>query len=41
MSDVHEQEIRSYNMSRIRSKDTKPEILVRKYLHKKGVLSYH
>lgn len=36
MSDVHEPKIRSYNMSRIRSKDTKPEILVRKYLHKNG-----
>lgn len=28
---------RSYNMSRIRSKDTKPEILVRKYLFKNGL----
>jgi len=34
--DVHEPEIRSYNMSRIRSKDTKPEIIVRKYLYSKG-----
>ncbi len=25
MTDVHEPEVRSYNMSRIRSKDTKPE----------------
>lgn len=27
---------RSWNMSRIRSKDTKPELLVRKYLHSRG-----
>lgn len=36
MADTHNKEVRSYNMSRIRSKDTKPEILVRKFLHKKG-----
>ena len=34
--DVHEPQIRSYNMSRIRSKDTKPEIVVRKFLFSKG-----
>ena len=34
--DVHEPEIRSYNMSRIRSKDTKPEMLIRKFLFAKG-----
>jgi len=34
--DVHSPKIRSYNMSRIRSKDTKPEMLVRKFLHSKG-----
>ena len=28
--DVHDPETRSYNMSRIKGKDTKPEILVRK-----------
>ena len=32
--DVHSKETRSYNMSRIRSKDTRPEMLVRKFLHK-------
>lgn len=32
MADIHSTKIRSYNMSRIRSKDTKPEILVRKFL---------
>jgi len=36
MADVHSKEIRSYNMSRIRSKDTKPELLVRKFLHAQG-----
>lgn len=36
MADVHSKEQRSYNMSRIRSKDTKPEIEVRKYLFSKG-----
>ncbi len=30
------EEQRSYNMSRIRSKDTKPEMLVRQYLHAHG-----
>jgi DNA mismatch endonuclease, patch repair protein len=34
--DVHEPEIRSYNMSRIRSKDTKPELQVRHFLHRQG-----
>jgi len=32
MADVHSKETRSYNMSRIRSKDTKPELLVRRFL---------
>ena len=36
MTDVHDQATRSYNMSRIRGKDTKPEILIRKFLHSKG-----
>lgn len=36
MTDVHDKSVRSYTMSRIRSKDTKPEILVRKYLFSKG-----
>jgi DNA mismatch endonuclease (patch repair protein) len=34
--DVHTKEQRSYNMSRIRAENTKPEISVRKYLHSKG-----
>ena len=37
MTDVHDIETRSYNMSRIKSGDTKPEILVRKFLHAKGL----
>ncbi len=36
MSDVHSPETRSYNMSRIHGKDTKPEELVRKYLFSRG-----
>lgn len=34
--DVHDKQTRSYNMSMIKSKDTKPEELVRKYLFSKG-----
>lgn len=36
MADVHEPETRSYNMSRISGKDTKPEMIVRKFLHSNG-----
>jgi len=36
MADVHSKEVRSYNMSRIKGKNTKPEMLVRKFLHKNG-----
>lgn len=36
MADVHSKEVRSYNMSRIKGKDTKPEMLVRKFLHGQG-----
>ncbi|XVJ67443.1 MAG: DNA mismatch endonuclease Vsr [Lacibacter sp.] len=36
MADVHTKEQRSYNMSRIKGKDTKPEMLVRKFLHAQG-----
>jgi len=36
MADVHSKETRSYNMSRIKGKDTKPELLVRRFLHKNG-----
>lgn len=37
MPDNHSKEVRSYNMSRIRSKDTKPEEIVRKYLFSRGM----
>ncbi len=37
MTDVHSKETRSFNMSRIRSKDTKPEITVRKFLFANGL----
>ena len=37
MTDVHNKETRSYNMSRIISENTKPEMIVRKYLHAKGL----
>lgn len=36
MADNHTKEIRSYNMSRIRSKNTKPEMIVRKFLFSNG-----
>lgn len=36
MADVHTPEQRSYNMSQIRSKNTKPEEIVRKYLFSQG-----
>ena len=36
MADCHNKETRSYNMSRIRSENTKPEEIVRKYLFSRG-----
>jgi len=36
MADVHSKETRSYNMSRIKGKDTQPEMLVRRFLHAQG-----
>lgn len=36
MANTHSKETRSYNMSKIKSKNTKPEILVRKFLFSKG-----
>jgi len=36
MADVHTKAVRSYNMSRIRSKDTRPEIAVRKAIFAQG-----
>lgn len=36
MADVHSVEVRSYNMSRISSKDTKPELTLRRVLFANG-----
>ena len=36
MTDVHSKKTRSYNMSRIKSRDTKPEMIVRRFLHQNG-----
>lgn len=36
MTDVHTPEQRSYNMSRIRGRDTKPERIVRSIVHQMG-----
>lgn len=38
MTDVHDKQTRSYNMSRIKGKNTKPEILVRKFLFSNGFI---
>ncbi|WP_461640011.1 very short patch repair endonuclease [Labilibaculum euxinus] len=36
MTDTHSKETRSYNMSRIKGKNTKPELVVRKFLFANG-----
>jgi DNA mismatch endonuclease (patch repair protein) len=36
MADVHTKAQRSYNMSQIKGKNTKPEMIVRKFLHANG-----
>ena len=36
MADVHDKITRSYNMSQIRSGNTKPEMVVRRFLHAQG-----
>ncbi len=36
MADVHDKPTRSFNMSQIKGKNTKPEMLVRKFLHANG-----
>jgi DNA mismatch endonuclease (patch repair protein) len=36
MADVHDKKTRSYNMSQIKAKDTKPELIVRKFLFSNG-----
>ena len=40
MADVHTREQRSYNMSMIKGKNTKPELMLRKYLFSKGIRGY-
>ncbi len=37
MADVHSKKTRSYNMSQIKGKDTKPEVLVRRFLFANGL----
>jgi DNA mismatch endonuclease, patch repair protein len=37
MADVHDKETRSRNMSRIRSKNTGPELIVRRFLFRHGI----
>lgn len=37
MADTHSKEVRSKNMSHIRSTNTKPEEIVRKYLFSRGL----
>lgn len=36
MADVNDIETRSYNMSQIKGKNTRPEMMVRKFLHAHG-----
>jgi DNA mismatch endonuclease (patch repair protein) len=36
MADVHSKKTRSYNMSQIRGKDTRPELIVRSLVHRMG-----
>jgi len=36
MADVHSKKVRSFNMSQIKATNTKPELLVRRYLHQHG-----
>ena len=36
MADVHDKKTRSYNMSQIRIKNAKPELIVRKFLRSLG-----
>ena len=33
---MHSKEVRSFNMSQIKAKNTRPEIIVRKFLHARG-----
>ena len=40
MPDVHTKKQRSYNMSQIRSRDTKPEIRLRRLIYSQGIRGY-
>lgn len=40
LMDTHSKKQRSYNMSRIKSRNTKPEIIFRKYVWSKGIRGY-
>lgn len=37
MADTHSEEVRSKNMAAIQSKDTKPELMIRRALHGEGI----
>jgi len=39
MADVHSKAVRSYNMSRVNGKDTKPKIIVRKFYFQKDLIT--
>lgn len=41
MADVHSKATRSYNMAQIKGKNTKPEMLVRRFLHAQGSYRLH
>jgi DNA mismatch endonuclease (patch repair protein) len=40
MADVLSKKQRSFNMSRIKGKDTKPEVMLRKQLYARGITGY-
>jgi len=40
MTDVHDKKTRSYNMSKIRGKDTKPEMIVRRFIAEEFYIEY-
>lgn len=37
MTDIHSKKVRSFNMSRVKGKETSPEVFVRKYLFGQGL----
>lgn len=36
MADIHDKKTRSFNMSQVKSKNTRPELVVRSFLHQNG-----